>query len=85
MNYSILYPSGRRFELRGEFAVVNVPSVGRTPVIAGSDHMTTFLDPRALVTESETGVVVYSVETLPSDELTKDMRRALGSAKQGNR
>ena len=75
--FNVVYPSGQSFELCGEFAVVNVPSVGRTPVIAGSDHMTTFLDPRALVTESETGVVVYSVETLPSDELTKDMRRAM--------
>lgn len=78
-DYHIRYPSGHSFDLTGEFAVVNVPSVGRTPVIASADRTTTFLDPRALVTVIETGAVVYSVDLLPSDELTQDVRRSLHS------
>ena len=71
--YSVLYPSGRRFELRGGFSMLNVPRVGLTPMIATDDD-TNLLDPRAVVTEIATGVVVYSIDMLPRDELTQGMR-----------
>ena len=83
MNYSILYPSGRRFELRGEFSMLNVPRVGPTPMIdEGAGRASYLLDPRAVVTETATGGVVYSIDMLPGDELTQDMRRSLRAAEE---
>ena len=83
MNYSILYPSGRRFELRGEFSMLNVPRVGLTPMIdEGAGGTSYLLDPRAVVTEYATGVVVYSIDMLPRDELTQDMRRGLHATEE---
>lgn len=78
--YRVVYPSGRQFELRGELAVVDLPSVGPSPVVEVSDQRLFFLDPRAVVTVAATGVVVYSIDMVPSDELTQNMRRALRPA-----
>lgn len=72
--FTIRYPSGRRFQLRGELRVVDLGVTGLNPVIVAGDaaHI---LDPRAVVRLD--GQVVYTPRMVPLDGLTKDMRRWL--------